>query len=78
MNVGVALVPYFQHILPMLNILLNRKPRNHIGMASIDQHKKLVDTIDRTVEALEQYGGPDAFVNIKYAIPTYQSCFKNL
>ena len=27
-----------------------------------------------TLELLEKRGGPDAFINIKYMIPTYESC----
>jgi len=36
--------------------------------------------IDETLELLEMYGGADAFINIKYLIPTYQSvaCHKIL
>jgi hypothetical protein len=26
---------------------------------------------------LEQYGGEDAFINIKYMVPTYESCMLN-
>ena len=29
--------------------------------------------IDETLELFEMYGGEDAFINIKYLIPTYQS-----
>ena len=27
-----------------------------------------------TLELLEKRGGPDAFINIKYMIPTFESC----
>lgn len=33
--------------------------------------------IQITLELLEKYGGPDAFINIKYMIPTYESCIMN-
>ncbi len=32
------------------------------------------DLITETLEAFERHGGPDAFINIKYMIPTYESC----
>jgi len=40
------------------------------------QRKKLTlgDLIQETLEYLEQTGGEDSFINIKYMIPTYESC----
>ena len=32
------------------------------------------ELIHETLEMLEMYGGPDAYINIKYMIPTYESC----
>ena len=37
----------------------------------------LGDLIGETLELLEQTGGEDAFINIKYMIPTYESCVLN-
>ena len=31
------------------------------------------EVIQETIEKLEMKGGPDAFINIKYLIPTYES-----
>ena len=31
------------------------------------------DLIDETLEIFEKFGGEDAFINIKYMIPTYES-----
>lgn len=44
-----------------------------------DQRKRLNlgDLISETLELLEQTGGEDAFINIKYMIPTYESCVLN-
>jgi len=33
--------------------------------------------IDETLEIFETHGGEDAFINIKYMIPTYESCVLN-
>lgn len=35
------------------------------------------DLIQETLEVLERYGGEDAFINIKYMVPTYESCMLN-
>ena len=44
----------------------------------IDYHQRfqenIGDLIQDTLEILEKRGGPDAFINIKYMIPTYESC----
>lgn len=37
----------------------------------------LADIINETLTELEKYGGEDAFINIKYLIPTYESCMQN-
>ena len=34
----------------------------------------LGDLIQETLEIFEKHGGDDAFINIKYMIPTYESC----
>lgn len=31
------------------------------------------ELIEETLRLLEERGGPDAFINIKYIIPTYES-----
>jgi hypothetical protein len=35
------------------------------------------DLVQETLEVFEQYGGEDAFINIKYIVPTYESCVNN-
>ena len=35
------------------------------------------DLIQTTLELFEMHGGEDAFINIKYMIPTYESCVLN-
>ena len=43
------------------------------------QRKCLIlgDLIQQTLEMFETHGGEDAFINIKYMIPTYESCVLN-
>ena len=72
--IGQALVPYYRQILPVLNIFIN--DNTNLG-DNIDysQRKKqnLGELIVQTLEQLEIHGGEDAFINIKYLVPTYQS-----
>lgn len=39
--------------------------------------ENVADIIQETLEILEIYGGEDAFINIKYMVPTYESCMMN-
>jgi len=70
-----ALVPYYRQILPVLNIFKNHN--SNIG-DKIDYSQRkgmnLGELIAETLEVLETHGGEDAFINIKYMIPTYESC----
>lgn len=76
--VGEALVPYYRQILPMLNTF---KSRNLNSGDQIDYRQQkdenLGDLIRTTLELMEQHGGDDAFINIKYMVPTYESCVLN-
>eukprot|EP00002_Diphylleia_rotans_P004189 TRINITY_DN1300_c0_g1_i5.p2 TRINITY_DN1300_c0_g1~~TRINITY_DN1300_c0_g1_i5.p2 ORF type:complete len:317 (-),score=71.29 TRINITY_DN1300_c0_g1_i5:837-1787(-) len=76
--VGEALVPYYRQILPIFNIF---KTKNiNIGDAiDYGQRKKMNigDLIEETLHVLEVNGGEDAFINIKYMIPTYESYVMN-
>ena len=72
--VGEALVPYYRQLLPVFNLFIAN--RINIGdQIDYAQRKKenLGDLIMETLELLEKYGGEDAFINIKYMIPTYES-----
>jgi hypothetical protein len=71
---GQALVPYYRQILPILNIFKNKTVNSGDGI-DYNQRKKtdLGEMINDTLECLEQNGGEDAFINIKYLIPTYES-----
>jgi len=76
--VGMALVPYYRQILPIFNIF--RAKNLNVGDA-IDyaQRKRetLGDLIEETLELFERCGGDDAYINIKYMIPTYESRLLN-
>jgi hypothetical protein len=76
--IGEALVPYYRQLLPIFN-LYKAKNINLGDKIEYNQRKKinLGDLVQETLELLEQTGGEDAFINIKYMIPTYESCVIN-
>ncbi len=41
------------------------------------RRENIGDLINETLEAFERHGGEDAFINIKYMIPTYESVMLN-
>lgn len=72
--IGVALVPYYRQILPVFNLLKHQNV--NIGdQIDYSQQKRgnMGDLIDETLELFEKRGGDDAFINIKYMIPTYET-----
>eukprot|EP00752_Nemacystus_decipiens_P006670 g5997.t1 len=73
--VGQALVPYYRQLLPVFNLF--RGKNSNMGDA-IDYNQRsrtnLGELILETLEVMEQFGGPDAFINIKYMVPTVSSC----
>ncbi|KAK9533802.1 hypothetical protein VZT92_008898 [Zoarces viviparus] len=71
-NVGEALVPYFRQILPIFRIF---KEKNNIGDGEYGEGgENIGQLIGETLELFECHGGRDAFLKIKYMVPTYQSC----
>lgn len=41
------------------------------------KNNNLSALIEETLQVLEKHGGEDAFINIKYMVPTYESCILN-
>lgn len=73
--IGEALVPYYRQILPVFNIFRG-KNQNLGDKMEYAQRKRLNlgDLIAETLQIFEIHGGEDAFINIKYMIPVYESC----
>jgi len=71
-------VPYYRQILPVMN-LMKTKNANLGDKIDYGQRKgqNLGELIQGTLEMFEVNGGEDAFINIKYMIPTYESCVLN-
>ena len=76
--IGEALVPYYRQLLPVLNLFKNRNTNIGDGI-EYGQRKRsnLGDLVHETLQTLELHGGEDAFINIKYMVPTYESCVLN-
>jgi len=77
-TIGEALVPYYRQILPVMNLF----KQNNVNIGDKIQYSQrkcliLGDLIQQTLEMFETHGGEDAFINIKYMIPTYESCVLN-
>jgi hypothetical protein len=72
--IGQALVPYYRQILPVMNIFINNTQNigDHIDYGQ-RRNSNIGELIHSTLEQLELHGGDDAFINIKYLVPTYQS-----
>jgi hypothetical protein len=76
--IGEALVPYYRQILPIFNIFRQKNMNSGDGIDySQRKRENLGELIQETLELFETTGGEDAFINIKYMIPTYESCVLN-
>jgi len=73
--VAEALVPYYRQLLPVMNLLKHRNT-NLGDQIDYSQRKgeNVGDLINETLNIMEKNGGEDAFINIKYIVPTYESC----
>lgn len=73
--VGEALVPYYRQILPVFNIFKSNTPSTGDQIDYAQRKRRVLgELIDETLEVFETHGGEDAFINIKYMVPTYESC----
>lgn len=73
--IGEALVPYYRQLLPIMNIFVTQTPNtgDKIDYAQ-RKNRDMGVLINDSLQMLEKHGGEDAFINIKYMIPTYESC----
>lgn len=73
--VGPSLVPYYRQILPSFNRYKDCNLNLGDGIDYAQRKREnMSDLVCETLELLEKTGGEDAFINIKYMIPTYESC----
>ncbi len=72
-RVGAALVPYYRQVLPVLNAFMGAGKNLGDGIDYGQRFGSISDKITDCLQALELNGGPDALVNLKYVIATYES-----
>ena len=73
--VAEALVPYYRQILPVMNLLRHRNKNLGDGIDYAQKNNDNIgDMVQETLELMERHGGEDAYINIKYMVPTYESC----
>jgi hypothetical protein len=73
--IGEALVPYYRQILPIFNLFRTKNLNIGDGIEYSQRYRQNIgDLVLETLQLLETHGGEDAFINIKYMIPTYESC----
>jgi len=72
---GELLVPFYRQILPIFSLYryANKNLGDRIDYAQ-RKRENMGELVSETLELLERTGGEDAFINIKYMIPTYESC----
>ncbi|KAE9005931.1 hypothetical protein PR002_g16623 [Phytophthora rubi] len=72
---GEALVPYYRQLLSIFSLFITKRVNCGDSIDYAQRRQENVgDLILDTLNVLEKHGGPDAFVNMKYMIPTYESC----
>ena len=72
-QVGMALVPYYRQILPMVSIYAGKSVSLGDKM-DFNRKGHLGEIISDTLQKMEMGSGPDAYINIRYMVPTYESC----
>ena len=72
-RVGAALVPYYRQLLPVLNAYMGTGKNLGDGIDYGQRFGSIADKITDCLQALELAGGPDALVNLKYVISSYES-----
>uniref|UniRef100_A0A673YU43 PARK2 co-regulated n=1 Tax=Salmo trutta TaxID=8032 RepID=A0A673YU43_SALTR len=77
-DMGEALVSYYRQILAILIIFKNMNINSGDGLDYSQQKRENIRAlIQETLEVFERCVGEDAFINIKYLVPTYESCMLN-
>jgi len=72
---GELLVPYYRQLLPTFNLFKANNANLGDGIDYAQRKRENIgDLVAETLELMERSGGEDAFINIKYMIPTYESC----
>lgn len=79
--VAESLVPYYRQILHVCNLFISKRincgDQRDTGEVWTFADKQRTDTVSdlilQVLDILNHFGGDDAYVNIKYLVPTYES-----
>ena len=72
--VGEALVPFYRQLLPTLNVFKAKRVSLGDKIDYGQRHRTNIgELVQETLEVLERHGGPHAFINLRYCVPTYES-----
>jgi hypothetical protein len=71
--VGTALVPFYRQLLPPLNVFMGKDVNLGDGIDYGQRFGHFGERITACLQQLEINGGPDALINLKYALPLYES-----
>jgi hypothetical protein len=76
--VAVKLNPHYRQLLPILNLYAGAANVSTLDGIDYDRCGRLADEIEKTLMILESCGGTETYMHIKYSIPTYESCDREL
>uniref|UniRef100_A0A914E0T0 Uncharacterized protein n=1 Tax=Acrobeloides nanus TaxID=290746 RepID=A0A914E0T0_9BILA len=68
---GPLLVPFYRMLLPPLRKTSSRNRTSISTDISTTEWDRYLHAVDKTLSMLEESGGPNAYINIKYIIPCY-------
>lgn len=72
--VGEALVPYYRQLLPVFNLCMGSNKNLGDAIDYGQNHRPcLGELAAATLSLMEVHGGPTAYINIKYMVPTFES-----
>lgn len=69
-------IPKYANVMQCVCLLCAENSGDGIDYSQ-QKRENIGDLIQETLEVFERYGGEDAFINIKYMVPTYESCLLN-
>lgn len=75
-NFNSKLIFAFKYLSMNLSLFIKGNLGDGIDYSQ-QKRENIGDLINETLEVFERHGGEDAFINIKYMIPTYESCMLN-
>jgi hypothetical protein len=76
-GIGAVLMPYSKQFLAPIATFMDLNTNIGDGIDYSQRHNNDIgENVRKTLELLEEFGGPDAYKAIKFSIPLYESCMK--